>query len=262
MNPQSGRNDTPAAGTKASGGISGRVTPTGVPASSLDVPLRPTLRPGSNHREDDSMKASKPRITPLEPKQWNKDVARVLGGTRQKVGELADSAAGPRPLNILMTIAHQPALLEPFIGFAAALALRGLLPRRESELLALRTAWNCQSAFEWGHHVLYAKAAGFDDSQIAAIAVGPSAAEWSASDRVLLRAADELHESKNISDATWQELSASWNSGQLVEIGFVVGNYTMLSMIANSTQVPLEPDLPPLPARQPRSETGRESDSG
>ena len=193
------------------------------------------------------MKQNEPRITPLEPQQWSEDVRRVLGGTLQRVGELEDSAASPRPLNILMTIAHQPALLEPFLGFAAALAMRGVLPRRESELLALRTAWNCQSEFEWGHHVLYARAAGLDDAEIAAIATGPAAAEWSASNRALLRAADELHETKNISDATWQELSAQWDSGQLVEIGFVVGNYTMLSMVANATQVPLERDLPRLP---------------
>lgn len=196
------------------------------------------------------MSESKPRITPLEPEHWSEEVRRVLGGSVQQVGELADGPARPRPLNILMTIAHQPALLEPFLGFAAALALRGVLPRRESELLALRTAWNCRSAFEWGHHVHYARAAGLDDSEIAAVAVGPGANSWSAGDRALLQAADELHETKNVGDATWQELSAQWDSGQLVEIAFVVGNYCMLSMVANATQVPIEPDLPALPPSQ------------
>jgi 4-carboxymuconolactone decarboxylase len=189
-----------------------------------------------------------PRIVPLEPEQWSEEVQRVLGGSASQVGELEGRDARPRPLNILMTIAHQPKLLEPFLGFAAALAMRGLLPRRESELLALRTAWNCRSSFEWGHHVLYARAAGLGDDEIAAIALVPDAQSWSRSDLSLLRAADELHREKNISDATWRELSERWDSGQLVEIAFVVGHYTMLSMVANATQVPLEPDLPPLPA--------------
>lgn len=195
------------------------------------------------------MSEGTPRIVPLEPKNWNDEVQRTLGGTLPEVDELEDRDARPRPPNILMTIAHQPSLLGPFLGFAAALAGRGALPRRESELLALRAAWNCQSVFEWGHHVLYAKGAGLDDGEIAAIAIGPDAGGWSPGDHALLQAADELHDAKNISDATWRELSERWDSGQLVEIAFVVGNYTMLSMVANSTQVPLEPGLPPLPER-------------
>jgi 4-carboxymuconolactone decarboxylase len=197
------------------------------------------------------MSEAKPRIAPLEPEEWSDEVREVLGGTLQRVGELSGGAAGPRPLNILMTIAHQPRLLAPFLGFAAALATRGSLPRRESELLALRSAWNCRSAFEWGHHVLYARAAGLDDEEIEAIALRPDAEQWSAGDRALLRAADELHDRQNISDTTWRQLKEHWDSGQLVEISFVVGNYTMLSMLANSTEVPIETNLPPLPDPSP-----------
>ena len=197
------------------------------------------------------MSASKPRIVPLEPQDFGEEVQGVLGR----------GDAERRAPNILRTIAHQPKLLQPFLGFAAALSLRGRLPRRESELLALRAAWNCRSAFEWGHHVLYARTAGLDETEIAAIATQSGAlpastgSSWTAQDRALLRAADELHETQNIADDTWQELSEQWDSGQLVEIAFVVGNYTMLSMLANSTQVPLEPGLPPLPEAIERDAT-------
>jgi 4-carboxymuconolactone decarboxylase len=149
--------------------------------------------------------------------------------------------------NMLRAIAHHPRLLEPFLGFAASLA-RGELPRRESELLALRAAWNCRSEFEWGHHVLYARAAGLSDAEIAAIASdGSGAADWSDADRALLRAADELHAQKSICDATFAALASRWSAAQLVEIAFVVGQYTMLSMVAGALAVPLEDGLPPLP---------------
>jgi 4-carboxymuconolactone decarboxylase len=148
--------------------------------------------------------------------------------------------------NMLRAIAHHPRLLEPFLGFAATLA-RGELPRRESELLALRAAWNCRSGFEWGHHVLYARAAGLSEDEIAAIAAGPDAAQWSDADRALLRAADELHEHHALGDATWAALAAHWNAAQLVEIAFVVGQYTMLSMVAGALAVPLEDGLPRMP---------------
>ncbi len=190
-----------------------------------------------------------PRLAPLAPERWDTRTRSLLGGSVEPVADLEGRADGasPRPLNILQTIAHHPNLLEPFLGFAATLAVRGVLPRRASELLALRAAWNCCSAFEWGHHVVYARAAGLSEPEIRRIALGPDAPEWSHEDRVLLAAADELHQRQDVSEETWRELSARWNEAQLVEIPFVVGNYTMLSMVANSTGVPLEADLPPLP---------------
>ena len=194
------------------------------------------------------MAENKPRIEPLEPEAWSESVRRVLGGTVAPVAELEGRPAtgGPRPLNILMTIAHHPRLLEPFLGFAATLAARGALPRRESELLALRASWNCRSAFEWGHHALYGRAAGLADAEIERLAVGPEALEWSVEDRSLLRAADELHREQQISDATWAQLVERFDEAQLLEIPFVVGQYTMLSMVAKATGVPLEAGLPEL----------------
>ena len=150
--------------------------------------------------------------------------------------------------NLLRAVAHHADLLDPFLGFASALAMRGALPRRDSELLALRAAWNCRSEFEWGQHVRYARAAGLSDAEIDAVAQGPAAPGWSDPDRALLCAADELHAHQAIGDPTWSLLAARWNAAQLVEIAFVVGHYTMLSMVANTAGVPPEPGWAPLPA--------------
>ena len=64
---------------------------------------------------------------------------------------------------------------------------------------------------------------------------------------MILRAADELHARQDLSDATWSALRECLSDAQLVELPFVVGQYTMLSMVANATGVPLEPGLAPLP---------------
>ena len=77
--------------------------------------------------------------------------------------------------------------------------------------------------------------------------VRPSAEGWSVSERALLEAADELHERQNISDEVWKKLAADYSDKQLVEILFVVGQYTMLSMFVNSSGVELEPGYEPLP---------------
>ena len=151
-------------------------------------------------------------------------------------------------LAILRTLAHDEPLLAPFLGWAAALAGRGALSRRDSELLALRAAERSRSAYEWGHHSEYARAAGLSDDEIARVAADPEAEGWSARDRLLLRAADELHAAQRLEEATWNGLRALFSDAQLVEIPLVVGHYTMLSMLANATGVPLEPGLPVLPS--------------
>jgi alkylhydroperoxidase family enzyme len=165
----------------------------------------------------------------------------------RRVSEL-EGREPARPLPILTVIARHPTLLGPFIDFTGTVAARGVLARRDSELLALRVAWRCQSEFEWGHHVLYARSAGVTDDEIARVSHPDLSSGWTARDRALLSAADELHASQHLSDATWSALAQQWNEAQLVEIPFVVGQYTMLSMVAESLGVPVEPELPKLPA--------------
>ncbi|MAG31905.1 MAG: hypothetical protein CL908_13535 [Deltaproteobacteria bacterium] len=193
------------------------------------------------------------RLRPLPAEEWSPEARRLLGATHENVAELEGSgaAAAPRTLNILRTMAHHPTILGPFLGFASALAQEGTLSRRDSELLALRAAWNCQSEFEWGHHVVFARAAGLSDPEIGRIVDGPDASDWSPEDRALLLAADQLHARQQVEDSVWQELAGRFSEAQLVEIPFVVGQYTMLSMVANATGVPLEAGHDPLPARRP-----------
>jgi alkylhydroperoxidase family enzyme len=148
-------------------------------------------------------------------------------------------------LAILGVLAHDEPLLAPFLGWAAALAGKGALARRDSELLALRAAHLCRSPYEWAHHTEYALTAGLAGAEIERVAAGADAPGWSARDALLLLAADELHATQQLSDATWSGLRASFSPAQLVEIPLVVGHYTMLSMLANATGVALEPGLAP-----------------
>ena len=194
-----------------------------------------------------------PRLAPLPPEKWSAETRAALEATLPRVSSLNGESApapGAKPLPILGVIAHDEALLAPFLAFASALAQRGALPRRDSELLALRTAWRCGSAFEWGHHALYARAAGLGETEIARVGATEVAPEWSPRDAALLRAADELVATQRIADATWAALRAELSDAQLVEVPFVVGQYTLLSMVAESTGVAPEPGLPALPSVQ------------
>lgn len=155
---------------------------------------------------------------------------------------------GREPARTMAVLARQPDLLAPFLGWAAALALNGVLSKRQHELLALRAAWTCRSAFEWVEHVEYARAAGISHEEIAAVAQPVIDADrWLPVERGMLRAADELHGQSDITDETWSVLTESLEPPALVELLFVVGQYTMLSMVANSAGIVPPPGSHPVP---------------
>jgi alkylhydroperoxidase family enzyme len=193
------------------------------------------------------------RLRPLDETEWSDEVRALLTPTISSVDAIERQGAGaarpPRtkPLNILLVLAHNPHLLRPFLPWATALALGGSLDRRHCELLALRAAWNSHSDFEWGHHVEYAQAFGLRDDEIARVPAGPDAPGWSPEQVALLRAADELHASTEVSPDTWARLVELFDPAQLVEVVMTVGQYTMLSMVANTFAVEVEAGLELLP---------------
>ena len=146
--------------------------------------------------------------------------------------DLVTKADGTQ-LDTVAVLAHQPALMGPFLGWAAALALQGTLPKRDHELLALRTAINFGSAFEWDEHAEYARQVGVSDAELTALRERAGSDAWPAHERALLDAADELHDDHRVSATTWRVLATHYDVGQLVEIPYVVGQYAMLSMVAN-----------------------------
>jgi 4-carboxymuconolactone decarboxylase len=153
------------------------------------------------------------------------DVAALLPLTAQP---------GREPPSTMAILARQPDLLGPFLGWAAALALKGVLPKRDHEIVALRVASNCNSEFEWVEHTEFARAAGMRDDEIAHIRDAIDHGSWNERERALLRAADELTVDCDVSDETWAVLARHYEPPALVEILFVAGQYTMLSMIANA----------------------------
>ena len=143
------------------------------------------------------------------------------------------------PIPTVGVLAHSPRLFGPFLGWASALALEGGLPRRDHELAALRAIHHCGSEFQRVEHSEFGRAAGITDHELACLerddAIGTH--EWAAHEAALLRAADELATTCTISDAAWSALASHYSPGQLVEIPYVVGQYTMMSMVANSLRI-------------------------
>jgi alkylhydroperoxidase family enzyme len=189
------------------------------------------------------------RIAGQEPDDWSES-------TRAEFADVDE--ASRRRLHLPSVIARHPTFLPPYMTWAKAVALRGVLDRRANALLALRTGYLCGSEFEWGVHAQTAqRAAGLTLDDIARVAAGPDADGWAPRDRALLRAADELHRDHTISNATWRGLCEEYadDAGALLEVAFVCGHYTMLSMVANTVGVAPEADWQPLPSPRPAGGT-------
>ena len=180
------------------------------------------------------MKLSQPRIEPLPEELWE-DEAKELLPRAQMHG---------RTLNIFKTLAHHPRLLKRWMVFGNHVLFRSTLPPRERELVILRIGWLCEAEYEWGQHVLIGKQAGLTDEEIARIKLGADAEGWSEFDATLLRAVDELHNDACISDATWQALSIRFNTQQLIDLVFAIGQYNLVSMVLNTLGVQLDEGIP------------------
>jgi alkylhydroperoxidase family enzyme len=125
--------------------------------------------------------------------------------------------------------------------FANQVFIRSNIPPREKEMIILRTAWLCQSEYEWKHHEVGSKQAGlFSDAIINLIKEGPEAEGWEFFDATLIRAVDELYSQNFISDATWKILSEKYETRQLIEILFIVGYYSLLAMVMNTLGAQIE----------------------
>ena len=121
------------------------------------------------------------------------------------------------------------------------------IPYRDKEILILRTAWLSRGDYIWGRHYVRGKEAGLTEEEIGEITEGPQSSGWNAFDASLLRAADELHTSRFLSDATWNALAERYTEDQLREVVLIVGDYTQLAMFQNSLGAQLPPGYEGLP---------------
>lgn len=163
-----------------------------------------------------------PRVPPFAETDTPAWAKPVLAGARRVIG-------GPTP-NIIATLARHPRLFAPWMAFASQLMPQGRLPRRDTELVILRVAWNARSFYEWNHHTRIGAKAGLGADEIERVAEGPDAEGWSEREQALLRATDELHAERAIGEETWSTLAAHLGETELIELCMLVGHYEMLAM--------------------------------
>jgi 4-carboxymuconolactone decarboxylase len=176
------------------------------------------------------MRLNQPRIQPTQDPVWDDETRKILQATDR----------GSGIFNIFRTLANHPKLLKRWLVFGNHILAKSTLPTRDRELLILRTGWLCGAEYEWGHHVDIGKEIGLSEAEIKRIVKGPDASGWDPFDATLLRAADELCADRFITDATWAALGERYDTDQLMDLVFTVGQYNIVSMALNSFGVQLE----------------------
>jgi AhpD family alkylhydroperoxidase len=176
-------------------------------------------------------------------------VSRIEPGTRRETGTLiwafakiAGVRAGTLPPRLFRVLGRHRRLFIGWLHFAGRMMPGGLLTRRESELVILRVAHLCGSAYELEHHTRLGRAAGVTEADLERLTSGPETGGWTPRERALLRAVDALHAERDLDDAAWAELSEHLDERERIELCMLAGHYEMLATVIRTLRI--EPDPP------------------
>jgi alkylhydroperoxidase family enzyme len=182
-----------------------------------------------------------PRIEPLHPPYAPTVAARLA----------AMMPPGEPPIRLFRTFVRNMPMTEAMGAWGGyELSRRLSLPLRAREILIDRTCARCGCEYEWGVHVAYfAGRAGLSEEQVASLVSGTAAdACWTQPrDRLLIEAADALHEAADIGDELWSRLAGEFSAEQLLDLLMLCGWYHAISFAANAARIPAEEAAPRFP---------------
>ena len=154
---------------------------------------------------------------------------------------------GAPPLLLFRTLARNPRVLQRMMD--GALLDRGSISLRSRELMILRTCVRCDAEYEWGVHIaVFGPKAQLTPAQMHSTVHGGAADEcWSVEERLIIRLADQLHDTNRVDDALWAALSEHFAADQLVELIVLAGLYHAVSFVINAIGIQHEAFAPRFP---------------
>ena len=179
-----------------------------------------------------------PRIDPVQP-PYPPEVAERLA---------AMMPPGVPPILLFRTFVRNLPMTAAMSGWGGyELSKRLSLSIREREIIIDRTCARCGCEYEWGVHVaFFAERAGLSAAQIASLVYGGAGDPcWADErDRLLIEAADALHERADIGDDLWRRLAREFGPEQLLDLLMLAGWYHAISFTANAARVAGEDGAP------------------
>jgi 4-carboxymuconolactone decarboxylase len=180
--------------------------------------------------------AASPRIAPLEP-PYDPETAAMLE-------KWMPPGTGMEPLALFRTLTVHDELSSRMRPLGAGILGHGRVDARDRELMILRTCARADAEYEWGvHATAFGAGVGLTGEEIAATAADTP------SDDLVIRLADELYETNDVTDELWALLTERFADDQLLELIVTAGWYRLLSYVINAARIPLEPWAARFPVR-------------
>lgn len=147
----------------------------------------------------------------------------------------------PVQLNVFRMMAHAHSCFIPWLRLGTTILSDLQLPANLREMIILVVANRLQCDYEWVQHVPLAEAAGVTEDQTIAIASNVLyASVFSEREQALLQATAEWLVSPRCRETTWRELRAHFSPREIVEAMLVVGFYSALARILETTEVEID----------------------
>lgn len=134
---------------------------------------------------------------------------------------------------------RSPEMAERLVGLGGFFRFRTSVARRYIELAILVTGQHWQAQFEWFAHEPMALEAGVPNEVVNAIKVGKTPTLTDPGDVATYALARELHQSQQLSDATFASAVDLFGEAGVAELIALCGFYGLVSMTLNGFDVPL-----------------------
>jgi hypothetical protein len=179
-----------------------------------------------------------PRIQPINP-PYDEHTGQQLA---------AMMPPGAEPILLFRTFAKNLPMTTAMGPWGSYELSRKLsLSMRDREILIDRTCARCHCEYEWGVHVaFFAERVELGRDQIASITHGNADDPcWTNErDRLLMQAADALHDDATIDDGLHDQLVTEFGEHELLDVYMLCGWYHAISYAANAAGVDLEHGAP------------------
>jgi len=177
--------------------------------------------------------------------------AQLTPAQRQAVADFK-TARGVEISGPFYPLLRSPELMTRARAMGDYLRYKSALPPRLSEFVILMTAREWTQQYEWNAHYQIALKAGVTAEVAQAIAEGRRPAAMSEEEAILYDFCQELHRTRNVSDATYARAIARFGEQAVVDTVGISGYYTLLAMILNTSRTPAGPSVGPTLRPLPR----------
>jgi len=144
-------------------------------------------------------------------------------------------------LNIFRTLLHRPKTAKAISELLMSLLFESEIGHRRRELIIMRIGWATGSEYEWTQHwPLAQQMFECNAEELLALRDWTSAGCFDETDRAVLTATDELLETGDLADPTWQACFDALGRDAAIDMVTAIGTWLLISKVARGLRIPLE----------------------